>query len=243
MLHHRKRAAGRGINSNGWMISYADMVTILLAMFIVLSTLSKDQTGLSLYYGTGSYRKAVKQFGLPGVSNNSRKTVPLDQPGPRYNVDNPNGSAKSNGNTDRVIDGEEEVFQQFLQETKKDLKVKNEGKEAGRSSVDFHSRLNSTHPMLSTKQHDMIIPLVLMARQKGYRVEIVVWCPTPADTACLRAIKTASQLRDELMSDLAPADVAADRIVAVAQPWRFKDVRRPVFSVVISRMVAVKKRS
>ena len=95
MLFGRKRASGgSSVNANGWMISYADMVTILLAMFIVLSTLSKDQTGMSLYYGTGSYRNAVKRFGMPGVASNSGRTVPLTVPGPRYSVENPGESKK-----------------------------------------------------------------------------------------------------------------------------------------------------
>lgn len=47
----RRKKALAAVNTEGWMMSYADMVTILLAMFIVLSTLGKDQTGASLQKG------------------------------------------------------------------------------------------------------------------------------------------------------------------------------------------------
>jgi hypothetical protein len=241
MLFRRKKSHGSAVNANGWMISYADMVTILLAMFIVLSTLSKDQTGLSLYYGTGSYRKAVKQFGLPGVSNNTAKTVQLEAPGPKFAIDDPSDSKKEE-NDQRVIDGEEEVFQQFLGNAKKDLKVENAGRESGRTSVDFYSRLNSTSPLLSPKQHDMIVPLLLMAQQRGFRVEVVVWAPTPADTACFRSIKTANVLRNELLAELATTKLVEDRIIPVARPWKYRDVRRPIFSIVVSRIEPAKTR-
>jgi Membrane MotB of proton-channel complex MotA/MotB len=230
----RKHSEGSGVNANGWMISYADMVTILLAMFIVLSTLSKDQTGMSLYYGTGSYRNAVKRFGLPGVSPNSGKTVQLNVPGPRFAVENASDEEGPHG-PGRIIDAEEEIFQQYLAQLKKDFTVKNLGKEAGRSAVDFHSRLNTTAPLLSRKQRDMVVPLVLMAQQKGYQVDIIVWAPTPADTACLRSLGVASELRDELLADLGQIGIASERITPVAQPWRFKDIRRPVFSIVVTR--------
>jgi hypothetical protein len=39
-----------------------------------------------------------------------------------------------------------------------------------------------------------ILPLSLMAQQKGYQVEIVVWATTPAGSALLRAMNLASEL-------------------------------------------------
>ncbi len=67
----RRKSADSHINTEGWMMSYADMATILLAMFIVLSTLGKDQSGVNLYNGTGSFRKALDSFGLPGAFSSS----------------------------------------------------------------------------------------------------------------------------------------------------------------------------
>src|SRR5215471_2745480 len=92
MAKHRKKAE-TAVNTEGWMMSYADMATILLAMFIVLSTLGKDQTGVSLYNGTGSFRRALDCFGLPGLFPNSAKPIQAEAPGPRYQI-------KGEGETD-----------------------------------------------------------------------------------------------------------------------------------------------
>src|SRR5437588_5409765 len=46
----------------GWLMSYADMATILLALLIVVSVLSRDQTGATLYRGTGAFRATANQF-------------------------------------------------------------------------------------------------------------------------------------------------------------------------------------
>ena len=79
MFFRKKKGHGAGgPDANAWMMSYADMATILLAMFIVLSTFSKDQTGISLYHGTGSFQKAMKSFGLPGLMPNSNHPIQLE---------------------------------------------------------------------------------------------------------------------------------------------------------------------
>src|SRR5215813_11377572 len=101
------------INTNGWMMSYADMATILLAMFIVLSTLGKDQTGITLQTGTGSYRETRERFGLPSTLTRSGQAVPLSFAGPQYiykGPDDPAGhgaaAVEPGEEAARVIDGE-----------------------------------------------------------------------------------------------------------------------------------------
>src|SRR2546426_8636565 len=83
-MMRRRRTADGQINTNGWMMSYADMATILLAMFIVLSTLGKDQTGVNLQRGTGSFTNALRSFGLPGLFSTSPRPIALSGPTPHY---------------------------------------------------------------------------------------------------------------------------------------------------------------
>ena len=87
LLLRRRQAHGEStINANAWMMSYADMATTLLAMFIVLSTMGKDQTGISLYNGTGSFRHAEESLGLPSFFPNSSHVITLQEPGPHYQI-------------------------------------------------------------------------------------------------------------------------------------------------------------
>ena len=89
MLHKHKKHHEGGVNTNGWMMSYADMATTLLAMFIALSTLGKDQSGVSFYNGTGSFLRALDTFGLPNLFPSSTRAIRLQATGPHYWVGDP----------------------------------------------------------------------------------------------------------------------------------------------------------
>ena len=101
-----------------------------------------------------------------------------------------------------MIDAEEEIFQQFVQELGKEFEVTNLGKEVGRNVVDFHSRLNASSPLLAPKQRDMIVALLLMAQQKGYRVRSRGLGTHAGGHGLLALLNTATELRNELISDL-----------------------------------------
>ena len=80
----KKKGAEGAINTEGWMMSYADMATVLLAMFIVLSTLGKDQTGVSLQRGLESWRDSRASFGLSGAFQTSSQVFQQDAVAPHY---------------------------------------------------------------------------------------------------------------------------------------------------------------
>ena len=111
MLGKRKKGQLDQVNTEGWMMSYADMATILLAMFIVLSVLGKDQTGVALHKGLESYRESRASFGLSGLFSSSPSKAQFDAPMTRF----PNG-APDDGAPGRSIDSEQEQMQHFLEE-------------------------------------------------------------------------------------------------------------------------------
>ncbi len=126
----RKRAGGH-INTEGWMMSYADMATILLAMFIVLSTLGKDQTGISLANGTGSFVNAMSSFGLAGLFRTSARPIPMNNPTPHYLYHPPPTRTAARRDRRRVIDGEEEHLQRFLRELQRQFPVERPSRQVG----------------------------------------------------------------------------------------------------------------
>src|SRR3954452_4158866 len=85
MAKLRKKALA-AVNTEGWMMSYADMATILLAMFIVLSTLGKDQTGASLQKGLESWRETRQSFGLGGLFTTSENAGGFGGTDGKYNL-------------------------------------------------------------------------------------------------------------------------------------------------------------
>jgi len=233
-LRKQKGHGGGGINANAWMVSYADMATILLAMFIVLSTLGKDQTGISLYYGTGSFKQAVKNFGLPGVGPNSSQVVPLKSAGTAYPTDVP-FRATGEDPSGRIIDGEEEYLQHFLTEMNRAFDAKKLDRTAGSSSIDFYEPLGNTAPYFKGKAREAIVPILPLLRRENYRLQIVVWAPMPNESTVLRAATQAQQLVAEIDAEYELEPAAAARLLAVGQTWRYRDVPRPVLSVVVAK--------
>jgi flagellar motor protein MotB len=247
---HKKGGHGAGPDSLAWMMSYADMATILLAMFIVLSTFAKDQTGISLYYGTGSFRAAVASFGIPGLMPNSQQVVGLNAPGPQHTLptDNdavsaptsPTAKDKDHGNEsdkaqDRIIDGEQENFQRFLGEMDRHFKTAKLPPTAGQTALDFYDKLNKKAPFLTTLQQEQLAPLMPLLLQTGYRIQVVVWAGIPRDTATTRAAEEAADVVEELAAGAGLDAAARARLIAVGQSWPYRDVQRPVMSVVVTR--------
>ena len=202
----KKSGDGGGEEQPSWMVSYADMATVLLALFIALSSMAKDQTGLAFYYGTGSFRNALKSFNLPGLSDRETRNVPLSLPGPMFSADNPEPEAEEAKPGDRILDAEEEHFQNFLNDVKAAHPVAKLPGQLGEAAVDFHGPLAEESPRLSKKQRDMASKLLGFLDQPGYTVEIVVWSPTPYNSALLRSAGYAREIRQELLEWTAMPD-------------------------------------
>jgi hypothetical protein len=239
----RNKPADGVINSEGWMMSYADMATILLAMFIVLSTLGKDQTGVALYNGTGSFRQALDCFGLPGLFSTSSRAIQLGAPGPHFLSESSDlpvdrkkeGPHEDDPNRQRVIDGEQERLQHFLNEIQRQFRVERLPRITGQATVDLFDRLNDTAPHLHPRAAETIYQLVPQLRRSDYRMVVTVWATTPAESAWTRAAEQASQVVEEI-AETAGLDAAArNRMVPVGQPWRFRELRRPVMSITIAK--------
>jgi hypothetical protein len=113
MAHAKKKGGADAINTEGWMMSYADMATVLLAMFIVLSTLGQDQTGVNLQKGLESWRDSRHTFGLGGAFQTSSNVIQHEAVGPNYALQEDgdvgqNGAGPHPEETTSSIDGEHE---------------------------------------------------------------------------------------------------------------------------------------
>jgi hypothetical protein len=247
LLRPRRKQADSQINTEGWMMSYADMATILLAMFIVLSTLGKDQTGVNLYNGTGSFRKALDSFGLPGIFPTSARPIQMNYPSPHYSLESSGdqpGRGQSSGTGEeglpaRTIDAEQEQMQRFLQEVGRRFPVEKVPRAQGQAVVDFYDRLNKSPPYLAPNQSAVIGQTVPILRGSNFRVFVVVWAPTPGDKAWVRAAKQAQLVAQEI-ADTAQLDAKArERLVPLGQPWRYRDFQRPIMSLIIVKTESV----
>jgi Membrane MotB of proton-channel complex MotA/MotB len=226
-------------NSLAWMVSYADMATILLAMFIVLSSFSKDQTGLTLYKGTGSFDKATNSFGLPGLMPNSARMIWMSDSGPAFAFSQPSEWKKNEqpdaASAERVIDDEEERFQHFLDEIGHAVPLDKLPRSLGQASVDLFEPLDRNAPYLKEIHRKNILPLLPLLRRKEIQIQVVVWAPMPVESAQIRSSTQATRIVEALAADARLTPDERSRLVGVGQCWRYRDVRRPIISFVVTR--------
>jgi len=69
-----------------WMVSFGDMMTLILTFFILLVSMSKEQKEGLVASGVGSFLVALRSFGLPGVMNASEEATVFRNVRKRFNL-------------------------------------------------------------------------------------------------------------------------------------------------------------
>lgn len=233
MSRIKKQAEEKKVNVNGWMVSYADMVTILLAMFIALSALTRDQTGLTFLAGTGSFRDRIKSFGIPGFMPNSSHVIQHHADGPLYSIEEEDPPVKDPLNLERIIDGDQERLKRFLRSLRSEHALGKLPSVTGETSVDFYTPLRNQPPMLGPEHEAKLTSVLSLLVQQDYRIHVVVWAGSPGESACIKAVEKAIALREEIGNLGGLDEVAKRRLLAVGRSWLYRDIRRPYFSLVI----------
>jgi len=220
-------------------------MTTLLAFFIVLVSLAKEQTGANLHAGTGSFVRAVQSFGLPGLFSESRsaRATQFNAGGPKYHIEEAKEPTRSNklgsdDGSDRlpVLDRESERFQRFLDELDQLADRSELPKESARASFDLYLPL-SKHPPYLRDGHMKVLSAVLPPlRRPGYRVYLIVWAGTPSRTAWARAASKAHVAAEYFARTASLSPTARARLVPLGRSWLYSNVRRPTVSVVVAKV-------
>ncbi len=231
IMAKKRKLGGSVINVEGWMMSYADMATILLAMFIVLSTLGKDQTGASLNKGLESWRESRQFFGLDGLLPNSKRVQAFNEYHPYYAVEQPDTDGPR---VDQTSAGEEATLQSLQKEFDRRFNMEKAAPLLGRASLDFFDPLNARAPYLNAKHQPTLAQLTPYLLRADYEAMLVVWAPTPSESAMKRTLETATILAGEIRACLPPD--AHPVLTSVAQTWNDPVNQRPVFSLTLSRV-------
>ncbi len=239
-----KKAPSSGPN-NGYLISFGDTMTALLAFFIVLNSLAEDQTGANLYRGTGSFVIALDSMGLPGIFNRSKsaQAVQMSEWGPLYVTPNesedqddqrPGGSDEDNDRR-RVVDYELEAFQRFLNELGRVHEMRALPDVIGEVAFDHMTPLPARGPLLGEELKESVRQAAPVLQRPGYTVEVVVWATSPGADAWKRAASNAAQLKEELVQFLQLDGTAAAKIRSSGRPWISSTVARPSASILLRR--------
>jgi len=101
-----------------WIVSFSDMVTLLLAFFVLLQSFAHVRDPELFEIGRGSFLRAIEQMGLPGWLLGQR-----GRPDRSYRlVKNPTEESEEQG-TNRLLDAEDEKIREVFDDLRKELSV------------------------------------------------------------------------------------------------------------------------
>ena len=240
----KKKKASPSKPSNAYLISFGDTMTALLAFFIVINSLAKEQTGANLYSGTGSFVNAMNSMGLPGniQVKASENTFQREQPGPLYIVGDDEDQDRGNGtgpddvdNGLRVVDREKEMLQRFLVEIGQLGSVSNLRDVRKEVVFDLFEKIEKQSPVVS-REATRLFRQAAMQLDQNTRIEIVVWASNPGKRAWSKAVHEAAAVKADLILRTGlPADQVY-QVDATGKPWFYSDEKRPRFSIIVKKL-------
>ena len=249
-MARKKRPAPTGA-SNAYLVSFGDTMTALLAFFIVLLSLAKEQTGANLHSGTGSFIQAINSFGLPGTLHTGRTNQPFQKTdvGPLYIVGAADDSKLNNvakgpdeeNNRERVVQRELEEFQRYLHEMEFSFSVKEVNETAHTTVFDLFDKLRFDDKAASILPDSAWTTLDSASRlmlDERYQIEVVVWATNPGARAMKRATLAAYSIQEEVESryELTPSQSVRFRFMG--KSWMYSHEKRPIISIAVSKMLS-----
>ena len=97
-----------------WVVSFGDMITNLLACFVMMQAFATTQSRTLFNAGMGSYRRAVSQCGLPDWLFGKADGPEFDYRKIKYPT--PNDDTKDDADLSRIIDMQEDQIRQAFAE-------------------------------------------------------------------------------------------------------------------------------
>jgi len=119
MSKERKPVVDEGIEVPGWIVSFSDMVTLLLAFFVLLQTFAKTQDPELFYAGQGSFRRAVSGFGLSSMFSGEIEQPMTDWRKLKY----PTSHKTPDPGSERVIDSDDEDIRLAFRKMRRDVET------------------------------------------------------------------------------------------------------------------------
>ncbi len=105
----------------GWLVSFTDMITLLLSFFILLQAFARERDPDLFLKGRGGFRRAIAGLGIPDWLFGQRDTPFFGHPTHKH----PMEEDKENLQMERVIDAEDEKIRHFFDDLRRlgDTKV------------------------------------------------------------------------------------------------------------------------
>ncbi len=233
------------VPSKAYLVSFGDTMTALLAFFIVLNSLAKEQTGANMHSGTGSFVNAFSSAGQPGHLSGERSSEVLQQnsQAPIYALaENMEDKSDKNIGPDdedeltRVIDRDKEQFQKFLAELDSQLDLSALPKIKNQVVFDSFEPPDRETGKLSFHAVKLISQAVTKLREPNMTMEIVLWADIPNASGLKRKMDKSIEVRKEVESSFWMKANQKTRIKYRVKPWLFADAKRPYLSIILAEV-------
>lgn len=117
----------------GWIVSFSDMVTLLLAFFVLLQTFAKTQDPELFYAGQGSFRRAIEGMGLTRWFSGQMSQPLRDYRKLQY----PTDPGPDEDGQERIIDLEDEKIRQMFRNLRESMEMK--ASDVAGETIDIHN--------------------------------------------------------------------------------------------------------
>lgn len=233
--------------SNAYLISFGDTMTAMLAFFIVLNTLAKEQTGANLHAGTGSFVAALSSMGLPGSfsGDNSKNISQKVAASPTYIVNDGDPAENSDGygpddedDPTRIMDRDLEVIRRQMMEFEARHETDTSSEESTAVAIDLFSALGSPDGkgLLPQDARRSLLSSMGIVSRDAYRLEVIVWAPTPSRSAVGRTTEQAMKLAQEIRETFPILGKTPDKVRGFSSLWAYSDEKRPVLTLVFVKI-------
>ncbi len=96
-----------------WIVSYSDMVTLLLAFFVLLQAFAEEQDPELFRVGQGAFQRAIAGFGIPNWLFGREQSLGVDRK-PKFSTEESEKPQKK-----RVMDARDEKIRQIFDDLKR----------------------------------------------------------------------------------------------------------------------------
>jgi flagellar motor protein MotB len=103
----------------GWIVSFTDMITLLLSFFVLLQSLAEVRDPELFFEGQGSFVRAIRTFGLPGFMTGEKAQPKRDFTKVRHPTDTSDQERPVN----RLIDARDEKIRKAFDELRRAVEV------------------------------------------------------------------------------------------------------------------------
>ena len=228
--------------SKAYLLSFGDTMTALLAFFIVLNSLAKEQTGANMHTGTGSFVNAFSKSGTAGMmpGNRSANAFQKKHHAPIYalaeNLDKNEGNVGPDNKKarDRIVDADKARFQKFLEQMDKDHGLESKPPTVNQVAFDSFVPFNRQTGAMSDHAIQLAAEIIPKLRNSSARLDIVVWATVPSKSVIDRQMKQVVDVKKEIGEKFWLKENEQRRIRYAIKPWLFSDAKRPIVSFVFS---------